>query len=295
MKTMYFFLIGLLCFYLCGYAGEKRALIVAISQYPKHSEWNTINADNDAEILVASLEKKGFSGKNITLLRDSTATKKNVVAAFKSLQKSVKTGDFVFIHFSCHGQQMEDDNGDEPDGLDEAIVCYDAKMKYSDNYKGQNHLRDDEIDSLLLPIRKKMGESGNLILSMDACHSESSSRGDDGDDVVVRGTAAIFSRPGFKPKKVVGDSKLPLLQEKGLSPITELAACRSGESNYEYKKDDKSYGSLTYSLCKVWDWHNVLPFFQIWSQEIEQEMKNIVPFQTPVFRTTLKEHAGANK
>ena len=296
MKPLYFITIILLSFHLCGFAGEKRALIVAISQYPKYSGWNTIHTDNDVKILTAALGKKGFQERNITVLSDSFATKNRVVAAFLSLQKKVKAGDFVFIHFSCHGQQMEDDNGDEPDGLDEAIVCYDAKMLYSDKYKGENHLRDDQIDSLLTPIRKKLGETGNLIASFDACHSESVTRGDNDGDVVIRGTSTVFSRnAGYQRKKIGETPKPPLRQDKGLSPITELAACKSDQNNYEYKIGDKYYGSLTYALCTVWNKYAVLPVCSVWSEEVKKEMKAISQFQTPVFRTTIKENGEQNK
>ena len=39
-----------------------------------------------------------------------------------------------------------DDNGDEEDGLDEALIPYDAQFWYAPGeYEGQNHLRDDEL------------------------------------------------------------------------------------------------------------------------------------------------------
>ena len=274
-------------FHLYGYAGEKRALIVAIALYPEHSGWKPINADNDATILLNTLKKKGFSERNITVLRDSMATKQQITAAFQSLEEVAESGDFVFIHFSTHGQQMEDDDGDEPDGLDEAIVCYDAQMFYSPEYEGENHLRDDEIDVLLLPIRKKLGETGNVIVSLDACHSESTTRGEEGEEV-VRGTAVVFSpNPGYIRKNTDGISKPPLIQERGLAPITELAASESNKPNYEYKE---GYGSLTYALCAVWDKYDILPEYDVWSEEIKQKMNEILqrPVQTPVFRTTLK-------
>jgi len=290
MKIGYFIIVALLSFHFSGYAGEKQALIIAISQYPKHSGWNNIHTDNDVKILTSALEKKGFPDRNITVLKDSLATKKRVVAAFLSLQKKVKAGDFVFIHFSCHGQQMEDDNGDEPDGLDESIVCYDAEKLYSDEYKGENHLRDDQIDSLLTPIRKKLGETGNLIVSFDACHSESATRGDDNDSIVIRGTSVIFSRNAGYQKKPGNIPKPPLRQEKGMSPITELAACKSNQDNYECKIGDKYYGSLTYALCTVWDKYGALPACSVWLEEVKKKVEEISPFQIPVLRTTIKEN-----
>ena len=275
---------GLFVFHLCGYAGEKRALIVAISKYPDHTGWRQINADNDVKILRNTLLMKGFSENNIIVLLDSMAKKKQVVAAFQSLQKVANTGDFIFIHFSTHGQQMEDDDGDEPDGLDEAIVCYDAQMYYSESYKGENHLRDDEINTLLLPIRKKLGETGNVIVSLDACHSQSTTRAEDDDEDVFRGTSIVFSeKPGFKGYKT-DIPKPDLFQEKGLAPITELAACKSNEVNYEYQK----HGFLTYALCTVWDKYPTLPAYHLWSEETAKLMKEKRPYQTPVFRTTLK-------
>ena len=283
MKTINFIITGMLIFHLCVYAGEKRALIVAISKYPAHTGWNAINADNDVKILCTTLLKKGFSERNITILRDSLAKKQHVVAAFKSLQKAVKAGDFVFIHFSTHGQQMDDDDGDEPDDLDEAIVCYDAQMYYSESYKGENHLRDDEIDVLLRPIRIKLGESGNLIVSIDACFSESATRGENDDIEVVRGTSYVFSpNPRGPGEKQI--SKPPLIQERGMSPITELAASESNKQNFEYE----GYGSLTYALCAVWDKYDILPAYYVWAEEIKQKMAEIRPGQTPVFRTTIK-------
>ena len=284
MKAIKFIIIGLLLSHLYGFAGEKRALIVAISEYPAHSGWKPINADNDVAILLNTLKKKGFHENNITVLRDSMATKQHVITAFLSLQKKADVGDFVFIHFSTHGQQMEDDNGDEPDGLDESIVCYDAKMFFSPEYKGENHLRDDEMDALLLPVRKKIGETGNLIVSLDACHSESGTRGDESEEV-VRGTSVIFSQnPGYNRKNTDRIPKPPLIQENGMSPITELAATESNRLNYEFK----GYGSLTYALCTVWDSYDILPAFSVWSKEIKQKMEEIRPGQTPVFRTTIK-------
>ena len=114
MKAKKYILFCLFFIHLCGFAGENRALIVAISRYPAHSGWRDINANNDVKLLLPTLKKKGFSGKNIAILQNEMATKQRVVAAFESLQKTAQAGDFVFIHFSTHGQQMEDDNGDEP-------------------------------------------------------------------------------------------------------------------------------------------------------------------------------------
>jgi hypothetical protein len=164
-------------------------------------------------------------------------------------------------------------------------------MHYSPKkYEGENHLRDDEIDAYLLPVRRKLGETGNLIVSLDACHSQSANRGDNDAETVVRGTATVFSRnAGYKGRKTGENVNPPLVQAKDLSPITILSACESYQTNYEYKKGNEYYGSLTYALCSVWDSYNALPAYRMWSDEVKKIMREIAFLQTPVFETTLKE------
>ena len=52
--------------------------------------------------------------------------------------------DSLFLHYSGHGVQMKDGEGDEVDGLDEVIIPLDFK-------KGQwdSMIRDDDLKSLL--------------------------------------------------------------------------------------------------------------------------------------------------
>ena len=291
MKKIGIIIIGLFLVFLCGFAVEKRALIVAISDYPPHSGWGRINAENDVERLTHTLNRQGFREENIIILRNSEATKQGIVAGFRLLQSQVERGDFVFIHFSAHGQQMENLDGTEPDGLDEAIIPYDAQYRFiAGVYEGENHLRDKKINELLIPIRRTLGESGKLIVSIDACHAESMTRGEEGD--VIRGTPTIFGSPefirNFRRSEV---AQLPLIQERGLAPITELAASQAHEPNFEHRATHRNYGSLTYALTTVWDRHTVLPPFGVWAEEIREVMGQIAS-QTPVFRTTLEGYAN---
>jgi hypothetical protein len=289
MKMKVFILTGGLTFLTSMFAGEKRALIVAISNYPVHSGWHEIHADKDADLLDSTLTRLGFPKKNIVILKDSIATKKRIVNEMKTMRLKARKGDTVVIHFSCHGQLMEDFNGDEPDGLDEALIPYDAQLWYSaGKYEGENHLCDDEIDSLLLPLRERLGEKGSLLLSLDACHSQSGNRGYDDDEAVVRGTAAVFARTsGYRGKLESEAPNPPLVQKHGLAPITVLSACKSNENNYEY---ENTYGLLTYSLCRVWNQYPSLPAYAVWSEEVKKKMKEIGRRpQTPVFETTVKQ------
>ena len=132
---------------------------------------------------------------------------------------------------------MEDDNQDEADGLDEALIPYDASLSYQEGiYEGNNHLRDDEIEKHLVCIRQKLGENGSLLVTFDACHSGTGTR--KLGEANIRGTSAKFlltetTKAQYTPQ-----------QEHWL----HLSACMDGECNRQFIHDGKAYGSLTYTL-----------------------------------------------
>ena len=73
-----------------------------------------------------------FQEKNIAVVRN--VTRKGFENAFKRyLIDRVQRGDIAYFHYSGHGQQIADDNGDEADGYDETLVAIDAP--YSDEYE----------------------------------------------------------------------------------------------------------------------------------------------------------------
>ena len=122
---------------LCCLAQQKHALIVTISVYPTESGWSMINSDNDRTLLVPEFERLGFK---VTTLTNEQATKQGITQSLSQLAKQVCKDDYVCIHFSCHGQQMEDDNQDESDGMDEALIPYDASLSNQEGiYEGNNH------------------------------------------------------------------------------------------------------------------------------------------------------------
>ena len=150
------FIIILCIVSLCCPAQQKHALIIAIANYPTESGWSKINSDNDRTLLVPEFKRLGFK---VTTLQNEQATKRGIIQSLSHLTKQIHPNDYVCIHFSCHGQQMEDNNQDEEDGLDEALIPYDAYLSYKKGiYEGTNHLRDDDLEEHLTTIRKKLGE-----------------------------------------------------------------------------------------------------------------------------------------
>lgn len=211
----------------------KRALVIGLGEQ-KDPSWAKINGDKDVPYVKSMLANVGYT--DVRTLVNKQATKKRIVSAFNALAESCQDGDVIYIHFSGHGQQVTDVNGDEPeDGLDESWVPYDAFLVYGENDKGEKHLIDDEINVLLTAINDKIGEQGKLLVVADACHSGDSERGVDLDET-VRGVYDEF----VIPITTRGHAKKPSTQ------WLTLSACKDFQLNQELKKPQ--VGKLTYTL-----------------------------------------------
>lgn len=239
-----------------GRAATKRALLIGISDYPTYSEsadatWSSIHGANDVQIIGKTLKAQGFK---ISTLTNSNATASKIRKALKKIQTEVRAGDILYLHFSCHGQPVEDLNGDEKDGWDEAIVPYDAQKIYRKGiYKGENHILDDELNNYFNAIRTKVGPQGFVYVVIDACHAGASYRGDEEEDsVITRGTSKGFSM-SYKQYAPPIDKRGKIKIEKSFSManVFILEACRSYQVNSEIKEEGKYIGSLSYYVNKV--------------------------------------------
>lgn len=218
----------------------KHALVIGIGKYQDVS-WCEIHGNRDVPIVKQMLNNCGFA--NIYTLTNTEATKAKILSMLSELGNQCNTGDIVYIHFSGHGQQITDVDGDEDDGWDEAWIPYDAQMAYSESYKGENHLTDDEIGQWLSRIKSRIGDEGKLLVVVDACHSGDSSRDEAGDEVCIRGAKDDFVIPlKVTPKRI---SKL---KEDWLS----LTACKDFQVNCEVRTANGNYyGMLSYALCHM--------------------------------------------
>ena len=284
----------IVCLFVCSdlYSQTNKALFVAIDQYPANSGWSEIHATNDSKLVLPMLKRYGYKEANITVLLNEEATKANVVNALSAMCSKAKAGDYLYLHFSCHGQQMLDDNGDEPDGLDEALIPYDARRRYVKGiYEGESHLRDDLLGIFLNKIRAKIGATGNVTVVLDACHSGTADR-DGNDEGYARGTSYVFAPDGYQTQLFDSEKiSLHLQKDKHLAPITVFSACKPDEINYEYKSEADStyYGSLSYALCKVLKTDGErtnTEFCKLLNDEIETMFVGRRRKQTPYFEST---------
>ena len=239
---------------ICLFAQQKHALFIGISNYPQYentdASWAPIHGTNDVRLISPILEKQGFT---INVLLNEAATHRAIKNGFERLESDVQPGDIVYIHLSGHGQAVEDEDGDEADGWDEAFIPYDAERSYrEEGYHGENHLLDDELNGHLNAIRRKAGENGIVYVVMDACHAGSSYRGEEEQDsVYVRGTEVGFSKTGktYTPR-INRSGNVRIETEKGMAPIYMLESCRSYEVNLEIMQDGNYYGPMSYYISQ---------------------------------------------
>ena len=244
-------IIGLIFMVLiAGNAQRKRAFMVGISHYDTALtgyQWNNINGVEDCNLLSPILKKQGFY---LTTILDEQATYQNITNQLSTFTNQTKKGDIVYLHFSAHGQPVEDLNGDEEDGWDEAIVPIDAYKIYKKGvYEGKKHLLDDQLNTYIKKLRTKIGTAGFLYVVIDACHSGTSSRAN---DETIRGTKVGFTYNNkvFKPS-TQKKSHYKVEATPKMSHVMYLEACRPDQVNMEIKVDGKRYGPLSYNIAQA--------------------------------------------
>jgi hypothetical protein len=260
----------------------KRALIIAVGDYPAEGRWPDISSGNDVALIRGALLQQGFPNENIRVVMDQQASKQLLVKEFENLAGQVQPGDVVVIHYSGHGQQIQDDNQDELDGWDEAIIPWDAQIRMTDKYHGENHLRDDEIKVLTDQIRENLGPQGNLLLILDACHSGTANRG----LALSRGTFIKFSEEGYNPEQKADNGNYGDISGKDparMATMVTISGASQHELNYEYfdQEKDTSYGSLSYAFSRSLSKAGKETTYRSLFDLIKVDMSTIAPRQSP--------------
>jgi len=229
----------------------KHALLIGVNRYPNFGPRQQLSGCvNDVEV-TAALLRGSYGFDDVVTLRDGEATRDGILGAFEDLPARIEDDDVVLVHYSGHGSQMTDREGDEPDGMDETIVPHDSGRAPHPN-------RDITDDELYAWIRGVTERTQNLTLVFDCCHSGTVTRD-------VFGSRSRWVEPDERPP-----SELPpspgsadvrgAPRDTGPSdwlPIGKyvlIAGCQDDESSYEHDVTDDgsviAHGALTYFLTQ---------------------------------------------
>ncbi|MGD0466361.1 MAG: caspase family protein [Gammaproteobacteria bacterium] len=111
----------------------------------------------------------------IELMTDDTPTKPtrdNILGKLNDLVNNAQPGDTLIFHYSGHGSQVPDLEGDEEDGYDETICPIDFINRRTIIVNGirrtvDSEITDDEIHGIISNIPKNV----NFLMLSDSCHS----------------------------------------------------------------------------------------------------------------------------
>lgn len=142
----------------------KKALLIGINRY-KIPGADLRGCVNDVENMKGVLTQMyGFASKDVAVMTDFAATTKAMKAAISKLVRDARSGDVVLLHYSGHGANVIDVNGDEPDRRDEILCPTDLDW--------HKPLLDDWLRTTFNRLRAGV----SLTVIMDCCHSGSNTR-----------------------------------------------------------------------------------------------------------------------
>jgi uncharacterized caspase-like protein len=142
----------------------KKALLIGINRY-KIPGADLRGCVNDVENMKGVLTQiYDFASEDITVLTDFAATTKAMKAEMSKLVREARQGDVLLLHYSGHGANVVDVNGDEPDRRDEILCPTDLDW--------HNPLLDDWLRSTFDRLRTGV----SLTVIMDCCHSGTNTR-----------------------------------------------------------------------------------------------------------------------
>ncbi|KAJ8444865.1 hypothetical protein Cgig2_029796 [Carnegiea gigantea] len=145
--------------------GRKKAVICGVSY--KHTRFELKGCINDAKCMKYLLINRfHFPESEILMLTEEERDpyripiKQNIRMAMTWLVAGCRAGDSLVFHYSGHGSQQRNYNGDEIDGFDETLCPLD--------FQTSGMIVDDEINDIIV---KPLPPGVKLHAIIDACHS----------------------------------------------------------------------------------------------------------------------------
>lgn len=210
----------------------KRALLIGIAKYEVLPRLPGTTNDIDL-VRQVLMSRYGFLDNNVQVVRDEAATRAGILAALNTIVKAAGPNDVVYVHYSGHGSQVQDLNGDEPDDqLDETIVPQDGRTD------GVPDITDDELEAILSQFK-----TSQVVVVLDSCHSGTATRGLEvrARSVPADDRVALYKQGGVTTRAIVPLSKHAYVLFSGAA---------SHEEALDGPVDGRYHGFFTHSLFK---------------------------------------------
>lgn len=168
----------------------------------------------------------GYKREDMVLLTDdqqnpmSQPTKANILRAMHWLVKEAQPNDSLFFHYSGHGGQTKDLDGDEEDGYDEVI--------YPVDFRTAGHIVDDEMHRIMV---QNLKPGVRLTAIFDSCHSGSAL-----DLPYIYSTQGLLKEPNLA--KEAGQGLLGIVSSYARGDIGGMASSALGLFKKAVNGDD---------------------------------------------------------
>ncbi|KAL4261723.1 peptidase C14B family protein [Pleurotus pulmonarius] len=212
--------------------GRRKALCIGINYLGQANELR--GCVNDARrVREFLIRNHRFRKSDIVMLTDDSPdpsklpTRSNILQAMKWLVRSGKPHDSLFFHYSGHGGQTPDLDGDEIDGFDEVIFPVDHQDK--------GHITDDTMHDIMV---KPLPRNCRLTALFDCCHS---------------GTALdlpyIYRTDGRVKKELV----TPQARRRKSSPadVISFSGCEDGQTSADTFANGVAVGAMSHAFISV--------------------------------------------
>jgi metacaspase-1 len=260
----------------------KKALCIGINDYPG-TGMDLRGCVNDANDWAAKLTDEKFE---VARLLDGDAKKAAMVSGIRALVTGASSGDSLVITFSGHGTYAPDADGEEPDGLDEALCPHDITQG--------EVLIDDEIHQLF----KERAAGVKILLISDSCHSGTVTRSAPAErDATTRARflpMGNWLKDGQVPR---GANNRPLVRFNPTTTLSPwagalalgagsdllLAGCAEGPNNFSYDAtiNNRANGAFTYYALKALKSLDVGATYAHWHKKILESLPSASYPQTP--------------
>jgi len=210
-----------------GVNSKKKAALVIGTNYPG-SSCQLSGCVNDANNMTLFLNTHcGYQMQDIHLLTDDgqPANMKNILAGFDWLVEKATTGcTELWLSYSGHGSYVDDQNGDEDDGRDEALCPCDCDTT--------GFIIDDDIYERLVA---KLPAGVTLFAVFDCCHSGS-----------MLDLPIMFTTSG----RVTSNN------HRVAANIVSISGCKDDQTSADAYISGKYAGALTWSFLEAIKEHN---------------------------------------
>ena len=229
----------------------KRAVLIGVNRYrvPGADLRGCVNDVLNMQKVLT--QRYAFAKSDIATLVDFGATQKAMQAAISGLIRGGRRGDVLLVHFSGHGSNVPDTDGDEADRRDEILCPTDLDWK--------NPFLDDWLRKTFDGLR----EGVSLTVITDCCHSGTITRAVRPPDaeIIERylpspwDLVAVESGRKLRGKRTSGLHKAPAAARAKRDiipadlPEVLISGCRADQTSADAFIGGSYNGALTYSLA----------------------------------------------